>query len=124
MPWLPKAAGSTNGVPSEKAFWRRAAAVVLVVAELVRGQQVAHALHRDRGVEEAEAAADDGLVVAAGAPGEAHARAEVVLVGVDQGVRVAGLAGDERAAEVLQAGRQLGSPPPRSGRRGGRRPRS
>ena len=87
MPWLPKAAGSTNGVPPEKPLRRPPPRQVLHVAELVGGEQVAHALHGHRRMEEAEAAAQDGLVVLAQAPGEADARAEVVLVGVDERAR-------------------------------------
>ena len=59
-------------------------------------------------MEEAEAAAQDRLVVLAQAPGEADARAEVVLVGVDELLAEADLVRGARAAERDEAGRQQG----------------
>ena len=108
MPWLPKSARSTIGVPPEKPLRSPPPARRVDEAELVGGQQVADALDRDRRVEQAEAAAEHRLVALVEAPGEADARAEVVLVGVDQRLGQAHLVGGARAAERDQAGRQQG----------------
>ena len=108
IPWLPKSAGSTYGSPPLKPRGEWRGRPRGPVAEHVRGQEVAQALDGHRGVEEPEAAAHDRLVVAADAPGEADARAEVVLVGVDQGVRHVDVGGDPRPAQRLEAGRQQG----------------
>ena len=86
MPWLPKSAGSVNGVPPEKPLRRPPPPIRVDVAELVGRQQVADALDGHGRVEEPEAAAQHRLVALVEALGEADARAEVVLVGVDQRV--------------------------------------
>ena len=77
------------------------------VAELVGRQQVANALHGNGRVEEAEAAAQHGLVALVEAPGKADARAEIVHVGVEQRVGQARFRCQQRAVERNQTGRQL-----------------
>ena len=59
-------------------------------------------------MEEAEAAPDDRLVVVTRAPGEAHARAEVVLVGVDELLAEADLIGDAGPPQGDQSRREQG----------------
>ena len=94
-------------MPPEKPLLQAAAAERVAVAELVGRQQVANALDRDGRVEEPEPAAQHGLVALVEAPGEADARAEVVLVRVDERLGQARLGGRERAVQRDQAGRQL-----------------
>src|SRR5206468_706740 len=74
--------------------------------EFVGGEEVPDALDCNGRMEQSEPAAQDGFIVLVEAPGIADARAEVVLVGPDQGVRQAGLIRRQRAAKRNQAGWQ------------------
>ncbi len=76
------------------------------VPELVGGHQVAQALDGDGGVEDAEAAAQHRPVAAAEPVGEADARADVVLVGLDEAVAETQLIRSLDAIERDHRGRQ------------------
>ena len=106
IPWLPKAARSGVGVPPEKPLRSPPPRRRVDEAELVGREQIADALDRHGRMEQPEAAPEHGLVALVEAPGEAHARAEVVLVGVDQRLGQAHLVCRPGAVERDQSGRQ------------------
>ena len=71
----------------------RAAPDTCSVAELVGGQQIADALHGDGRVEEPEPPRSTVLLLSSSRQAKPDARAEVVLVAVDEGVGQADLVG-------------------------------